>query len=66
MEHDVEIWDSVATGDLSPVTNWLKEKVHRFGGLLTPAEVLKNACGEFDPSIYTDYLVKKYSELYHL
>lgn len=66
MEHDVEIWDSVAAGDLSPVTNWLKEKVHRFGGLLTPAEVLKNACGEFDPSIYTDYLVKKYSELYHL
>lgn len=66
MEQDVEIWPSVAAGDLSPVTNWLKEKVHRFGGLLTPADVLKNACGEFDPGIYTDYLVKKYSGLYQL
>lgn len=66
MEQDIKIWPSVAAGDLSPVTGWLKEKVHRFGGSLTPADVLKNACGEFDPSIYTDYLVKKYSELYQL
>ncbi len=66
MEQDVEIWDSVAKGDLSPVTNWLKEKVHKFGGLKEPADVIANACGEFDPTIYTDYLVKKYSELYNL
>ena len=66
MERDIDVWGPVSRGDLSAVSAWLKEKVHRFGGLHTPAEVVKNACGEFDPSIYTDYLVKKYSELYDL
>ncbi len=66
MEHDIDVWGPVGRGDLSQVTAWLKEKVHRFGGLLEPADVVKNACGTFDPTIYTDYLTRKYSELYHL
>ena len=56
----------MSRGDLSQVSAWLGDKVHQYGGLLTPAEVVKNACGEFDPSIYTDYLVDKYSRLYGL
>ena len=66
MEQDIDVWGGVARGDLSAVTGWLKDKVHRYGNLLEPAEIIKNACGEFDPTVYTDYLTKKYSELYVL
>ena len=66
MEKDVDVWSSVARGDLSPVTEWLKEKVHKFGSSLQPADVIANACGKVDPTIYTDYLVKKYTDLYNL
>lgn len=66
MEAEIDVWGPVARGDLSAVSGWLGEKVHRFGGLMEPAQVVENACGRFDPAVYTDYLVKKYSELYGL
>ncbi len=66
MEKDMDVWGPVARGDLSHVTAWLAEKVHKYGGLLTPAQVVQNACGVFDPVYYTDYLTKKYTELYGL
>ena len=66
MEAELDVWGPVSQGDLTAVSAWLTEKVHRFGGLLEPAQVVENACGKFDPSVYTDYLVKKYSELYGL
>ncbi len=66
MEKDMDVWGPVGRGDLTHITAWLTEKVHRFGGLLTPAQVVANACGEFDPAYYTDYLTKKYTELYSL
>ena len=67
MERDADIWSAVARGDLSPVTGWLREKIHRFGSLYTPAEAFESACGAaFDPKFYTDYLTKKYSALYAL
>lgn len=66
MEKDIPVWESVSRGDLTPVSRWLKEKVHQYGSLMEPADVVKNACGEFDPVVYTDYLNRKYRELYHL
>lgn len=56
----------MAHGDLSAVTGWLREKVHQYGHLLEPAEVVRNACGTFDAHYYLDYLTKKYTELYNL
>ena len=66
MEGDMDVWGPVSRGDLSQVSAWLKEKVHKFGGLLEPADVVKNACGPFDPTVFADYLEKKYSALYDL
>lgn len=66
MEKEFDVWGPVSRGDLSQVSAWLGDKVHQYGGLLTPAEVVRNACGEFDPGIYTDYLVDKYSRLHGL
>ncbi len=67
MERDIDVWSGVAKGDLSHVTAWLKDKVHKYGCLKEPSEIVKNACGgEFDPNYYTDYLIKKYTKLYNL
>ena len=67
MEKDINVWDSVANGDLSSVTAWLKEKVHKFGCLKDPAEIVKNACGgDFDAKYYAEYLEGKFSKLYNL
>lgn len=66
MEQDIDVWGPVSKGDLSQVSNWLREKVHQYGGLMEPADVVKNACGDFDPTVFADYLEKKYSELYGL
>ena len=66
MEREFDVWGPVSRGDLSQVSAWLRDKVHQYGGLLTPAEVVRNACGDFDPTVYTDYLVDKYSKLYEL
>ena len=66
MERDIDVWGPVGRGDLSQVTGWLTEKIHRFGGLKTPAQVVENACGVFDPTAYTDYLTEKYTALYGL
>ena len=63
---DVDVEDSIAKGELAPITAWLHEKVHQYGGLYVPADVVRNACGTFDPHYYTDYLTRKFSELYGL
>ena len=67
MEGDLDVWGIVATGDLRPINAWLDEKVHRFGRLKKPQDVLLYAMGEpLDATVYTAYLKEKYSALYGL
>ena len=67
METEVDVWAHVEKGDLAPVTAWLREKIHRHGRMLTPAQLLENALGApFDPTCYTDYLTEKFTKLYKL
>ena len=66
MEQDMDVWGPVSNGDLAPVTAWLKDKVHKYGSLLEPGDIVKQACGDFDPTVYTDYLEDKYLRLYGL
>ncbi len=67
MEKDFDPWADVEKSDLSRVTAWLGEKIHRHGSLLTPPQLLQSAIGaEFDPNCYVDYLTKKFSRLYNL
>ena len=66
MEQEMDVWGPVSRGDLSGITGWLREHIHKYGGMMEPADIVKNACGDFDPTVYTDYLTKKYSGLYGL
>ena len=67
MEKDLDVWSVVRSGDLRPVTRWLGERIHQYGQLLTPAELLESAFhAPFDPNLYVGYLKGKYGELYGL
>lgn len=67
MEQEMDVWGPVERGDLSQVTQWLRERIHRHGRMLTPDQALENACGApFDPQCYVNYLTGKYSALYGL
>jgi len=61
-----DIWEDVAKGDLSKVTGWLKKNIHCHASFKKPGALFEEVCGKFDASYYTDYLTKKYTELYNL
>lgn len=67
MEEDLgDIYADVAQGDLTKVTGWLREKIHRHASFIKPVELFESVCGEFDASHYTAYLKEKYTRLYGL
>ena len=67
MEKDIDVWAAAEKGNLTPITAWLGEKVHRHGRFLKPNQLLEQAMGQpFNPNYYVDYLVKKFSKLYNL
>lgn len=67
MEQDLgDIYPDVEKGDLSRVTAWLKEHIHRHASFIKPGILFEQVCGKFDAGYFTDYLTKKYSELYNL
>ena len=61
-----DVFQDVEKGDLSRITGWLKEHIHKFASFKKPGQVFEDACGKFDPTYYTDYLTEKYTEIYNL
>ncbi len=67
MEEDLgDIWVDVEQGDLSKVTAWLNEKIHRHASFYKPGQLFEMVCGKFDARYYTDYLTEKYTRIYNL
>ena len=67
MQQSCDVWAAVSAGNLRPVTEWLGQRIHQYGKLKRPKELLLNAMGgPLDPRAYTGYLKKKYTELYQL
>lgn len=57
----------IKTKQLTKITEWLGENIHKHGKLLTPAEILKSVTGEeINPAYLIDYLESKYREIYGL
>ena len=61
-----DVWADVEKGDLSRITGWLREKIHRHASLYRPGQLFEMACGKFNPDFYVDYLTRKYTDLYQL
>ena len=67
MKETVDVEAAIRSGDLRPITGWLEERIWKHGKLYDPMELLERAVGEpFDPKYFTDYLERKYSEIYRL
>ncbi len=67
MEEDLgDIYEDVEKGDLSRITAWLGEKIHRHACFVKPGALFESICGKFDAKFYTDYLTEKYTKLYGL
>lgn len=76
--YGLQIWDSMRTdlpdldacierGDYAVALSWLRDRVHRYGRRLTPAELIQRACGgPLSADHFINYLECKYSELYGL
>jgi carboxypeptidase Taq len=58
---------SLAEGEATPATDWLRDSLQRHGGLHTPVETITRAAG-FAPGEgpLLDYLEAKFSEIYGL
>lgn len=57
----------IKKGELIKIKEWLGEKVHKHGKLLTPAEILKSVTGEeVNPRYLIKYLEDKYKAIYNL
>ena len=67
MKQDIDIDKLVSENRIDEVTAWLTEKIHKYGMLLTPAQLIDNACGEeFNADYYIEYLTEKYKKIYDL
>jgi len=66
MQRDVpDLEVGLATGDLTPATDWLRDKVQINGGLYQPRETIRRACGaEPDEEPLLAYLEQKFGALY--
>jgi len=68
MDQDIPNFDELcAKGDLQPIREWLTEKVHKYGMLKKPFELLQEGTGEgLNAQYLCDYLTEKYTKLYKL
>lgn len=59
--------DSLAQGDAGPGVEWLRENIHRHGGLYEPRDLIERATGSsLSEKPLLDYLEGKYAEIYRL
>ncbi len=62
---DVE--SQIVVGNLKPVREWLREKIHFYAKTETPKEMILRVTGEpLNPDYYINYIKEKYTKLYNL
>ena len=67
MKKELDVDKLVSEGKISDIVAWLTDKIYKYGRVMTPAEIIENACGEsFNPDYYIDYLTEKFRKIYEL
>ncbi|MEG0981594.1 MAG: carboxypeptidase M32 [Erysipelotrichaceae bacterium] len=67
MNQDIDVQQALASNNFKMISDWLKDNIHQHGSYLNANEILKKVTGQdFDPSIYTDYLINKFKTIYQL
>ncbi|WP_081773007.1 carboxypeptidase M32 [Bacillus sp. EB01] len=58
---------AISKGDFASVDAWLKEKIHQYGALYRPSELIVSATGEeLNAGYLIEYLEDKYTNVYKL
>lgn len=66
MKKEINVQGALERGELKKIKSWLEEKIHRYGKLKTPKEIMLSVTGEeLNPAYYIDYLKEKYREIYN-
>jgi len=59
--------EQIAGGDFAPLLGWLRNKIHRFGAIYEPGELIVRITGEaLSSEPFLAYVTDKYSEIYGL
>ncbi len=67
MKKDIDVFALAKEGNFSPIKEWLKEHVHKYGASLKNKEIIKLATNEeFNPKYYVEYLKNKFKKIYDL
>ena len=67
MRETVDVDACLKSGNFSPINDWNRENIWKQGQIFTPGELLEKVLGDkFDPFVFTDYLEKKYADIYGL
>jgi carboxypeptidase Taq len=67
MRESVDVNGCLRRGDFGPINDWNRQHIWQYGSLYLPGRLFEMAAGEpFDPTVYTDYLEEKFSDLYGL
>ncbi|OZM56357.1 carboxypeptidase M32 [Lottiidibacillus patelloidae] len=62
-----DFYEQIANGNILAIREWMKEKIHQYGKLYLPSELIKMATGEeLNAKYLVDYLESKYTKLYNL
>ena len=57
----------IKSGNLATIRQWLNQKIHEKGRLLTVSDLVKQVTGDdLNPTVFLDYLKKKYRKIYRL
>lgn len=58
--------ESIGRGDTTPLLNWLRENIHRWGRRYTSEELCRKATGKnLDIGYFMQYLLDKYDNIYN-
>ncbi len=67
MRADLDVDKAIEAGDFAAINAWNREHIWQYGSLYEPDELLAMLLPEgFDPNVYVDYLIEKYSKIYDL
>lgn len=67
MSKEIDVEGCLKAGNFKPLTQWLNKKVHQYGALKKPNELIEMITGErLNSKYYCDYLEAKYTKLYGL
>ncbi|NMD38029.1 MAG: carboxypeptidase M32 [Christensenellaceae bacterium] len=67
IEKEFSVNEAIQSGNISKITKWLNENIHKHGSMYDPKEILQLSCKEdFIPQYYFDYLNNKFKALYNL